>query len=122
MAEDYLLSMNDPYSTPRESILITNTIHLHEDILMVVFDCFDTARAADRAACFHCSQVCSLWSEPALRVLWKNIDDSLLSLYWILLPDPEYVGAWGDRYGDPEQMNPYLQKVCWCSLLRCISI
>ena len=112
MTEDYLLSMNDPYSTPRESILITNTIHLHEDILMVVFDCFDTARAADRAACFHCSQICSLWAGPALRALWKNIGDSLLPLDWILLPDPEYVGAWGDRYGDTEPMDPYLRKVC----------
>ena len=112
MTEDYPLPMNDPYSTRREVILITNTGRLHEDILMIVFDCFDTARAADRAACFYSSQVCSLWSGPALRALWKNIGDSLLPLYWILLPDPEYVDAWSDRYGDTEQMDPYLRKVC----------
>ena len=111
MTEDYLLPTYDPHSTRKELVLVTNTIHLHQDILMAVFDCFDTSEAAGRAACFRCSQVCPLWSEYALRALWKNIGASLLPLYWILLPDPEYVGAWGDRYDHPEQMNPYLQKV-----------
>ena len=111
MAGDYLRPTNDPYSTRRES----NTIRLHEDILTVVFDCFDTARTTDRAACFHCSQFCSLWSGPVLRALWKNMGGSLLPLYWILLPDPDYVGSWGDRYDHPKQMDPYSQKVCLVS-------
>ncbi len=71
------------------------SIGLCEDILFVIFDHFDTSNASDRADCARCARVCNLWSEPALRTLWKSLKSGFLPLYWILLPEP--TGAWIKR-------------------------
>ena len=70
-------------------------ISLCEDILFLIFSNFDTSNAADKGDCARCARVCSLWSEPALRTLWRSLKYALLPLYWILLPEP--TGAWIKR-------------------------
>ena len=63
---------------------------LYEDILILIFDLFDTRFWLDRITCTNCALVCRAWTEPAYRVLWRSLaPHTALQLYNILSPLPE---------------------------------
>ena len=102
----------------RPRLALTNTtssppsVALCEDILFIIFDQFETSDPGSRADCARCARVCTLWSEPALRALWKSLSlSAFLPLYWIFLPDPTSVLIKWRCSSDTEALGQFFQSL-----------
>ena len=70
---------------------LTGSPRIHGDILVLLFDAFDTSQSVDRVACAKGALVCRDWADPALAALWRSLWGSLLPLYGLLLSVPDIV-------------------------------
>ena len=94
-------SENHPLQAPSKA-----SPTLCEDILIVIFDLFDTRWRDDRLACARCALVCRSWSGHANKVLWSiMIPEMALPLYNILSPLPS------DTVPVSKNLQQYFEKV-----------